>query len=49
MIERVIVLERPAGWGDLWGGVLEGVGFGLGVLLIGLAAGGVFTWFATRE
>lgn len=44
-----IVRRHSAGWGDLWGGVLEGVGFGLGVLLIGLGAGGILTWFATRE
>ena len=49
MIERVILLRHVATWGDLWGGILEGVGFALGVLLIGLGAGGVFTWFATRE
>ncbi len=48
MIARAGGRGRAAGWGDLLGGVLEGVGFGLGVLLVGLGAGGVFTWFATR-
>ena len=43
------VLRHHAGLHDLWGGVLEGIGFGLGVLLVGLGAGGVFAWFATRE
>ena len=42
------VLRQRAGWHDPWGGVLEGIGFGLGVLLLGLGAGGVFAWFATR-
>ena len=43
------VWEHHAGWHDLAGGLLEGIGFALGVLLIGLGAGGLFTWFATRE
>ena len=42
------VLRHRGGWSDLRGGVLEGVGFGLGVLLIGLGAGGLFYWLAAR-
>ena len=49
MIERVVILRHDAGWHDVAGGLLEGVGFALGVLLIGLGVGAVTTIFTVVD